>query len=107
MKKDIIPTLRYSETKFIKNQSKVIAEQRLEFMDGERLGDVSIGIESNATCRKVRRIIEKRVAQNFWRNASSVKKQGNGARYQTRRYVSNHLKNIYGEVPTGFHYYAA
>lgn len=96
----------HSEKRFIKNQSYAIAEERLAFLDGERLGDLSIGIEDNATCRKIRRIMEKRVAQNFWRNASYGKKQGNGARYETRHHVSNHFKNIFGEVPKGFRYAA-
>ena len=96
----------YSEKRFIKKQSSAIAEERLGFLDGKRLGDLSIGIEENATCRKIRRIMEKRVAQNFWRNASYGKKQGNGARYETRHYVSNHFKNIFGEVPKGFRYAA-
>ena len=96
----------HSEKRFIKNQSYAIAEERLAFLDGERLGDLSIGIEDNATCRKIRRIMEKRIAQNFWRNASYGKKQGNGARYETRHHVSNHFKNIFGEVPKGFRYAA-
>lgn len=96
----------HSEKRFIKNQSYAIAEERLAFLDGERLGDLSIGIEDNATCRKIRRIMEKRVAQNFWRTASYGKKQGNGARYETRHHVSNHFKNIFGEVPKGFRYAA-
>ena len=96
----------HSEKRFIKNQSYAIAEERLAFLDGERLGDLSIGIEDNANCRKIRRIMEKRVAQNFWRTASYGKKQGNGARYETRHHVSNHFKNIFGEVPKGFRYAA-
>lgn len=96
----------YSEKRFIKKQSSAIAEERLGFLDGKRLGDLSIGIEDNATCRKIRRIMEKRVAQNFWRNASYGKKQGNGARYETRHHVSNHFRNIFGEVPKGFRYAA-
>ena len=96
----------HSEKRFIKNQSYAIAEECLAFLDGERLGDLSIGIEDNATCRKIRRIMEKRVAQNFWRTASYGKKQGNGARYETRHHVSNHFKNIFGEVPKGFRYAA-
>lgn len=96
----------YSEKRFIKKQSDSIAEERLAFLDGERLGDVSLGIEDNATCRKIRRIMEKRVAQNFWRTASKGKRKGNGARYQTRHHVSNQFKNIFGEVPKGFRYAA-
>lgn len=95
-----------SEKKYIKNQSAALAEERLTFLDGERLGDLSIRIESNATCRKVRRIMEKRVAQEFWRNAPQGKKSGNGARYRMRRNVSNHFRNIFGTVPEGFRYCA-
>lgn len=92
----------YSEKKFIRNQSIAIAEERLSFMDGERLGDLPIGIQDNATCRKIRRIMEKRVAQNFWRTAPHDKKHGNAVRYETKHHVSNHFKNIFGEVPKGF-----
>ena len=96
----------YSETGYIKSQTQNLANERLAFRDGERLGDVSILIEDNATCRKIRRIMEKRVCQTFWKNASVGKRAGNRARYETRHQVSNHFKNIYGAVPTGFQYYA-
>ena len=96
----------FSETKYIKNQSATLAEERLAFLDGERLGDLPIRIECNATCRKVRRIMEKRIAQEFWRNASASKKSGNGARYRMRHNVSNHFRNIFGTVPEGFRYCA-
>ena len=96
----------HSEKRFIKNQSSAIAEERLGFLDGKRLGDLSIGIEDNATCRKIRRIMEKRVAQNFWSNASRRRRRGNGARYETRHHLSNHFRNIFGEVPKGFRYAA-
>lgn len=36
-----------------------MADKRLLFMDNERLGDVSIGIKDNTTCRKIRHIMEK------------------------------------------------
>ena len=96
----------FSETKYIKNQSATLAEERLAFLDCERLGDLPIRIECNATCRKVRRIMEKRIAQEFWRNASASKKSGNGARYRMRHNVSNHFRNIFGTVPEGFRYCA-
>ena len=99
--KNNTPTPWYSEKKYIKKQSTIISGERLTFLDGERLGDLNIEDESNATCRKVRRIIEKRVAQNFWRTTSYRKTQGNGARYRTRHRVSNQFKNIYGDVPMG------
>lgn len=83
-----------------------MAEERLDFLGGERLGDLSIGIESNATCRKVRRIMEKRVAQEFWSQAAPGKKTGNHPRYAVKRYMSNHFMNIFGVVPKGFRYCA-
>ena len=95
-----------SEKKYIKGRSAILAEERLEFLGGERLGDLSIGIESNATCRKIRRIMEKRVAQEFWSQSFSHKQQGNRPRYEMRRHVSNHFRNIFGMVPKGFRYCA-
>lgn len=59
--------VRFSEAKFILKQTRKLADERLVFMDGKRLGDVSIGIEDN---------------------------------------VSNQFKNLFGQVPTGFHYCA-
>ena len=49
--------IRFSETKFILNQTRKLADERLAFLDGKRLGDVSIRIEDNACCRKIRRIV--------------------------------------------------
>ena len=97
---------RFSETKYIMNRTRKLACEQLAFMDGKRLGDVSIGIEDNANCRKIRRIIEKREAQSFWRTTCEAKQFGNGARYHTRRNVSNQFKNLFGLVPEGFHYCA-
>ena len=57
----------------------------------------------NQTRKKVRRIVEKRVCQGYWKQAGS-KYSDNHSRYRTRHHVSNHLKNIYGEVPCGFRY---
>jgi hypothetical protein len=67
---------------------------------------VSIGIEDNACCRKIRRIVEKREAQSLRKNAKRSKLEGNGARYHTRHNVSNQFKNLFGLVPEGFHYCA-
>lgn len=97
---------RYSKTKFIHNQTRKLAEERLAYMGGKRLGDVSIGIEDNASCRKIRRIIEKRTAQQLKKNKKADKLAGNATRYNTRRNVSNQFKNLFGQVPAGFHYCA-
>lgn len=94
----------HSEMKYIKNMSGILAEERLSFMDGKRLCDVDFFIESNSTVRKVRRIIEKRVCQEYWRTRSD--KRDNGDRQRMRHHVSNHFKNLYGAVPSGFRYCA-
>lgn len=97
---------RFSENRYIKGQSRKLADEKLKFMDGSRLGDLSIGIEDNATCRKVRRIMEKRVAQEFWKNSSRAKKVGNRPRFEMRHQLTNHFLNIFGAVPQGFRYAA-
>ena len=43
--------VRFSEAKFILKQTRKLADERLVFMDGKRLGDVSIGIEDNGKRR--------------------------------------------------------
>ena len=96
----------YSESKRIKRQSNALAEERLGFMNGKRLGDLDIAIEDGATLRKVRRILEKRVNQKYWKSASP-KNASNYSRHTTKRHLTNQMKNIYGYVPTGFVYCAA
>ena len=68
--KDTENTIFFSETKYILNRTRKLASEQLEFMGGKRFGDVSIRIEDNACCRKIRRIVEKREAQSFWRSSS-------------------------------------
>ena len=97
--------IQYKDTRDIRRQSRSLSEERLSFRDGERLGDISIGIEGGQTVRKVRRIIEKRVCQDYWNHGRSGRKTA-GNRYYMKRRVSNHLRNIYGFVPTGFRYVA-
>ncbi len=96
----------YSETKYILNRTRKLSEERIGFLGGKRLGDVPIRIEDNACCRKIRRIVEKREVQSFWRNGQVSKQFGNGARYHTRHNVSNQFKNLFEEVPEGFHHCA-
>ncbi len=98
--------VRFCELKYIRNRTRKLAGEQLAFLDGKRLGDVSIGIEDNACRRKIRRIVEKREAQCLRKNAKRRKLEGNAARYNTRRNVSNQFKNLFGQVPEGFHYCA-
>lgn len=92
----------FSEKSYIKNQVDALASERLSFLDGERLGDLDLLAEDPAVCRKVRRIMEKRVCQRFWRNASLGKRSGNRARFETRHRLSNHYRNIFGTVPESY-----
>ena len=87
------------EKKYIRNQVRTLSGERLSFLDGERLGDLDLLGEDPAVCRKVRRIMEKRVSQKFWKNASAAKRAGNRARFETRHQLSNHYRNIFGYVP--------
>ena len=84
----------------------MLMENRLAFLGGERLGDLAICIESYATCRKIRRIIEKRVTREFWSQSVPGKKTGNHPRYAVKRHEANHFKNIFRVVPKGFRYCA-
>ena len=97
--------MRHCEKKYIKNQTNRISEERLNFKGGIALGDVDIFIDGAKTRNKVRRIIEKRVSQDYWKQ-SGRKYTDNHSRFKTRHHTSNHMKNIYGAVPCGF-YYAA
>ena len=96
----------YSESKRIKRQSYALAEERLGSMNGKRLGDLDIAVEGGATIRKVRRILEKRVSQKYWKSAFP-KDYTNYSRHTTKWHLTNQMKNIYGFVPTGFVYCAA
>ena len=94
--------MRHCEKNHIKNQSRRISAEKLNFKDGIALGDVDIFIDGGKTRKMIRRIVEKRVAQEYWKTADV--RENNYGRYSTRRHVSNQLKNIYGRFPQGFRY---
>ena len=104
--KDTMRNNRYNheERKHVWKQSRTLSGEKLSFLDGRRLGDVDIRIESNATVRKVRRIMEKRICQNYWRTHSGGR--GNGDRQLMRQRMTGSMKKIYGLVPEGFRYCA-
>ena len=95
--------MKHCETKYIKNQTRRISDERLNFKGGIALGDVDIYIDGGKTRNKVRRNVEKRVSQDYWRQALKKNPDKSG-RNRTRHHVSNHMKNIYGEVPSGYSY---
>lgn len=84
----------FCESRYIKSRTAAYASQRISFKNGRRLGDIRI--HDNATFRKVRRILEKRVAQDYWKNAFDSSASTNRGRYETRRYLANQFQNIYG-----------
>ena len=92
--------MKHCDKKLIKNQSKRISEEKLNFKDGLALGDVDIFIDGGKTRNMIRRIIEKRVSQYYWN--TSGRSKGNMDRCNIRHHVSNQFKNIYGAVPQGF-----
>ena len=94
--------MRHCEKKHIRKQSRRISEEKLTFKDGITLGEVDFFIDGGKTKKMVRRIVEKRVAQDYWKRARGC--DDNYDRYRTRNHVSNHLKNIYGSVPRGFRF---
>ena len=49
--------MKHCETKYIKNQTRRISDERLNFKGGIALGDVDIFIDGGKTRNKVRRIV--------------------------------------------------
>ena len=97
----------FCEMHHIKNQVESLSGERLLFLDGRRLGDVELREHDAATGRKLRRIIEKRVSQKYWKNAGAKDARTNYSRHATKRHLTNQMKNIYGYVPAGFVYCCA
>ena len=91
------------EKKYIRTQVRTLSNERLLFLNGERLGDLDLLGEDPTVCRKVRRILEKRVNQRFWKSAFPEKRSGNRARFETRHQLSNHYRNIFGYIPEEYH----
>lgn len=90
---------KYCNMKGIRRQTGAIAGEHLAFLDGAALGDIDIFTQSGENRRKVRRIIEKRVSQNLYRNSRRASAADNYGRFNERRRVSNHIRNIYGGYP--------
>lgn len=82
--------------------SRSIAEERLSFRDGTELGSLSIAIEDGYTKRKIRRIVEKRVNQDYWNHVNDSRTFDNKHRAASKKYVSKVTRKIFGEPLTGF-----
>ena len=85
--------------------SRSISEERLDFKGGIQLGDLSIAIESGSTKRKVRRILEKRVNQDYWSHVRNAQVRDNRHRASSKKYVSSVTRKIFGGPVTGYEYW--
>lgn len=83
----------YCETRYIKGRTRKISGENLSFKGGKRLGDLNLRYENGDTIRKVRRIIEKRVCQDFYKCHQHVKCN---AKHKTMHNVSCTIRNIFG-----------
>lgn len=82
--------------------SRSIAEERLSFRDGTELGSLSIAIEDGYTKRKIRRIVETRVNQDYWNYVNDSRTFDNKHRAASKKYVSKVTRKIFCEPLTGF-----
>ncbi len=85
--------------------SRSISEERLDFKGGIQLGDLSIAIESGSTKRKVRRILEKRVNQDYWSHVRNGQVRDNRHLASSKKYVSSVTRKIFGGPVTGYEYW--
>lgn len=85
--------------------SRSISEEHLDFKGGIQLGDLSIAIESGSTKRKVRRILEKRVNQDYWSHVRNAQVRDNRHRASSKKYVSSVTRKIFGGPVTGYEYW--
>lgn len=73
-----------------------IAEERLCFKNGVSLGSLPITVEDGQTKRIVRRIVEKRVCKEYWRNRKCLDTFDNKHRADTKKNVSCVTRKIFG-----------
>ena len=78
-----------------RNETKKIFMEELKFRDGMPIRKLDIETESPRDSRKVRRIIEKRMCQAYYRmNREEHGREDNNERYWMRRATSFQLHNI-------------
>lgn len=103
-------TMTYENTSERKRKKssvrRSISEVRLDFMDGAQLGELPIAIESGSTKRKVRRILEKRVNQEYWSHVKNRQIRDNRHRASSKKYVTRVTETIFGGPVVGFKYCA-
>lgn len=84
-----------------------IAEERLCFKEGAALGSLPITVEDGQTKRIVRRIVEKRVCKEYWKNRKSSDAIDNKHRAATKKYISSVTRKIFGDSIRGYSYVVA
>lgn len=81
-----------------------IAEERLIFKDGVPLGSLPITVEDGQTKRIVRRIVEKRVCQEYWKNRKDSDAVDGKHHAATKKYMSSVTRKIFGEHISEYSY---
>ena len=89
-----IDRMVFSNKKRIKSLCRSLADEQLEFLDGEELGSLCLTDEKGTTVRKVRRILEKRVYQNYWRTVRYIELGSNKNKAAVQKYMSRINRNI-------------
>lgn len=89
------PKLEGQEVRF-RGETQKIFDEKLRFMGGKPLRSFDIDTEAGCDSRKVRRIIEKRMCQAYWKmnKGCGRKTASNSDRYWMRRATSFQLYNI-------------
>lgn len=95
----------YSRRQQYDELSRAIASERLAFLDGAEIGSLILTDEAGETRRKVRRIVEKRVCQTYWKNHPRKVSYTNKPRSVTNRMVSDVKRSIWmaSICPSGCH----
>ena len=97
MKKEAKKNSSNGQAKRFASTTKKLYNEKLRFMDGESLRDIDITMEDGATSRKVRRIVEKRMCQAYYRQHKNDEDHGGRDRHYMKRATSFQLHNL-GQV---------
>lgn len=91
------------QAKRFASTTKKLYNEKLRFMDGESLRGIDISMEDGATSRMVRRIVEKRMCQAYYRQHKNDDDHGGRDRHYMKRATSFQLHNL-GQIEctTGF-----
>lgn len=74
--------------------TKKLYNEKLRFKNGEFLCNIDISLEDGKTSRKVRRIVEKRMCQAYYKLNKTYNKEDNCTRHYIKRAISFQLHNL-------------